>query len=328
MTTSQSGKIDVHAHFLPQGYAEEMSRAGLQMPDGMPGYPQWSPELALETYDRLGISAAVLSISSPGVHYGDNGAARRLARRVNEAGAEAVNRYPRRFGLFASLPMPDVEGSLQELSYALDTLHADGVELKTNSQGIYLGDPKFESIFAELHRRKAVVFVHPTSPTFCSGCGVGVPRTVLEFPFDTTRAVTNLIFSGTIERYPDIVMIVPHSGGTLPMLAKRISSFAVAAGLPSARDGGVLACLRKLYYDTANAGSDLTLASTLQLIERSHLVFGSDWPWASIGAVAATIKDIEGSLLLGERDRYDIYRNNALAVLPRFGSLLGSKSQA
>ena len=125
MTFSDPDKIDVHSHFLPPGYAEEMIRAGLVNPDGMPGYPEWNPELALAAYDRLGISTGMLSISSPGIHYGNDLAAKRLARRVNEAGADLVRRFPSRFGLFASLPLPDINASLQELAYAFDVLGAD-----------------------------------------------------------------------------------------------------------------------------------------------------------------------------------------------------------
>ena len=133
MKSDLTGKIDVHAHYLPPGYADELRGAGIVHPDGMRGYPEWSPERALETYDKLGIATGVLSISSPGVHYGDDAAGRRLARRVNESGADTVAKFPTRFGLFAELPMPDVEGSLEELAYAIDVLHADGIALKTNA---------------------------------------------------------------------------------------------------------------------------------------------------------------------------------------------------
>ena len=321
MTISTCGKIDVHSHFLPQGYAEEMIRAGLSMPDGMPGYPQWNPELALETYDGLGISTGILSISSPGVHYGDDLAAKQLARRVNEAGADLVRRFPSRFGLFASLPLPAIDASLEELSYALDVLGADGIELKTNAGGIYLGDPKFDPVFDELNRRKALVFVHPTSPCSCSRCGLNYPRSVIEFPFDTTRAVMNMIFSGTLARCPHLRIIVPHSGGALPMLAKRIASYGAGAQIDRKGAVDVMGLLRTLYYDTANAGSDHTLASTLQLVDSSHMVYGSDWPWAGASAVATNISDIERASLLTENERSAIYRENALALLPRLRAI-------
>ncbi len=225
MADSPVGKIDVHAHYLPPDYAQELCAAGLTQPSGMPAYPEWSPSLALEKYDRLGIATGMLSISAPGVHYGDDQKARRLARKVNEAGAEFSRQHPRRFGLFAELPLPDVDGALTEIAYALDVLHADGIALKTNAGGIYLGDARFDPIFDELNRRRAVVFIHPTSPVCWEQCAMGYPQPMLEFPFDTTRAVTNLILSGTLERCPDVRMIIPHNGGALPILARRIAQF-------------------------------------------------------------------------------------------------------
>jgi 6-methylsalicylate decarboxylase len=321
MTLANNRKIDVHSHFLPSGYADEMIRAGLSMPDGMPGYPDWNPELALATYDRLGISTGILSIFSPGVHYGDDLAAKRLARRVNEVGADLVRRFPARFGLFASLPLPDVDASLEELAFALDVLGADGIEPKTNARGIYLGDPKFAPVFDELNRRKALVFVHPTSPSFCSQCGLSYPRSVVEFPFDTTRAIMNMIFSGTLTRCSDLKIIVPHNGGALPMLAKRIAGYGAAARIGPEEPVDVMALLRRLFYDTANAGSDHTLASTLQLVDSSRLVYGSDWPWAPASAVATSISDLGRAKLLTDRERSGIYWENALALLPRLRAL-------
>ena len=317
MGTNSNRKIDVHAHYLPAGYADEMRKAGIVNPDGMPGYPNWSIELALETYEKFGIETGMLSISSPGVHYGDDAAARRLARKVNDAGAEAVTKHPKRFGLFAALPMPDVDGSLEELAYAMDTLHADGIGLKTNAHGIYLGDKQFDAIFDELNRRKAVVFIHPTSPSCWQQCAMGYPRPMIEFPFDTARAVTNLIFSGTLERCPDISIIIPHNGGTVPILASRISGVGarLRLGPPGIKDG--MTYLRRLYYDTAMAGTALSLSSLLQLTDASHVVYGSDWPWCPTEPGLQTNKELEESKFFSDTDRDAIYRTNALKLLPR-----------
>ena len=317
MSINSKRKIDVHAHYLPDGYADEMRKGGVVKPDGMPGYPNWSIELALETYEKYGIETGMLSISSPGVHYGDDAAARRLARKVNDAGAEAVTKHPKRFGLFAVLPMPDVDGSLEEIGYAMDTLHADGIGLKTNAHGIYLGDKKFDSIFDELNRRKAVIFIHPTSPSCWQQCAMGYPAPMLEFPFETARAVTNLIFSGTLERCPDISVIIPHNGGTVPILAGRISAVGAALrlGPPGARDA--MTYLRRLYYDTAMSGTGLSIASMLQLIDSSHVVYGSDWPWYRAEQGLETNRQIEESKFFSDPDRDAIYRDNALKLLPR-----------
>ena len=313
-------KIDMHAHYLPTGYADEMRKAGHLHPDGMPDYPKWNPELALDTYEKLGIETGMLSISSPGVQCGSDAATRRLARKVNEAGADAVMKHPRRFGLFGALPMPDVDGSLEELTYAMDTLHADGIGLKTNVQGIYLGDAKFEPIFQELNRRKALVFIHPTSPACWQQCAMGYPRPMLEFPFDTARAVSNLIFTGTLERYPDIPIIVPHNGGTVPILAGRITAVGHRLRLGGGGTKDAITYLRRLYYDTA-IQSNHTLSSLVQLVDASHIVYGSDWPWYPETGVAETDKELEASSFLSDEDRTAIHRTNALGLLPRLGSV-------
>ena len=192
----------MHAHFIPDFYRQAAVAAGQVKPDGMPAWPAWDMNAALASMDRLDIATAVLSISSPGVHFGDGPAARALARAVNESGAQAVGAHPARFGLFATLPLPDVEASLAELAYALDTLQADGIVLLTNHQGAHLGDPRFEPVFAELDRRGAVVFIHPT--TACAACvgDLPYPAPMIEFMFETTRAITHLIFSGTLARHP------------------------------------------------------------------------------------------------------------------------------
>ena len=223
-------KIDVHAHYLPPSYLTQANAATGGKPDGIPGFPRWNADLAIAAMDELDIATAVLSVSSPGIHFGDDDAAGKLARAVNEAGAETVSDHTGRFGLFASLPLPDIDGALREIEYAFDTLHADGVIVLTNSQGVYLGDPRLDPVFAELNRRKAVIFIHPTSPfcPVCHGSSVGFPRPVMEFLFDTTRAVTNLVLLGTLDKFADIKIIVPHAGATLPIMADRIAGLVPA----------------------------------------------------------------------------------------------------
>jgi 6-methylsalicylate decarboxylase len=163
-TSRSTDRIDVHTHFLPDFYVEALNSAGLSRLDGIVGLPKWSPEAALKLMDQLGVSIAILSISSPGVHFGDDAAARALARRVNEDGARLQKSYSGRFGQLASLPLPDIDGAVAEAIYALDTLRADGVILLTNHRGVYLGDPKLEPLYDELNSRRAVVLIHPTAP--------------------------------------------------------------------------------------------------------------------------------------------------------------------
>ncbi len=227
-TQSPLRRVDVHSHFLPVGYRAAIEAAGYGRTDGIPGLPAWDVTRATDTMERLGIDVSVLSISSPGVYFGDLAAAKRLAREVNEDGARLVADYRGRFRQFAVVPLPDVDSSLAEAAYALDVLAADGIALKTNHAGHYLGDSRFDPFFAELDRRAAVVFIHPTSPC-CAGVeqlAMGYPRPMIEFFFETTRAVMNLILSGTLRRFPNVRFVIPHAGATLPVLIERIAQLA------------------------------------------------------------------------------------------------------
>ncbi|HEY3831594.1 MAG TPA: amidohydrolase family protein [Acidimicrobiia bacterium] len=215
-------KIDVHAHYVPDGYRAALERAGHAQPDGMPAIPQWSADEHLAAMDRLGIATSLLSISSPGVHLGDGTSAVELAREVNEAGRRAVVDHPGRFGLLASLPLPDVDAAIAGITHCCDHLDADGFVLLTNVAGNYVGDDAFTPVFDELARRRARVLLHPTSPACWERTSLGRPRPMLEFFFDTTRAVVDLVMDGTVARHPDLALIVPHAGATLPLVADRI----------------------------------------------------------------------------------------------------------
>jgi 6-methylsalicylate decarboxylase len=319
--TTLPRRIDVHFHYLPSDYLRAAEAAGYSKPDGMPAFPQWDAESAVAMMDRQNIGTGVLSVSSPGVHFGNVDAARKLARRVNEDGAQAVKDHPGRFGLFASLPVPDVDGSLEEIAHAFDVLGADGVVLLTNQGGVYLGDARLDPIFAELDRRHAVVFIHPTSP-FCPGCSdlaLGYPRPMLEFMFDTTRAVTNMLFAGTFDRFPNIRLIVPHAGAALPVLADRILALSsLAKPIPP---NEFFAKLRSLYYDIAGYPIPRQLASLLQIAEPSHILYGSDWPFTPERLIDATSKNLSETLLLTDAMREQVCQKNAMGLFPRLRTL-------
>ncbi|MGH8973929.1 MAG: amidohydrolase family protein, partial [Acidimicrobiia bacterium] len=219
--TATGGRLDVHHHVLPPAYVDALSATGVGARSGI-GFPDWRLADSLAVMDRHGIAAAALSVSTPGVALADEAANRRLARRCNEWAADAVREHPGRFGAFASLPLPDVDGSLAEVAHALDDLGLDGVVLLASHQGRYLGDAAFEPLMAELDRRRAVAFIHPTTPPGAPPAGVDVPVFAVEFVADTTRAVANLIFSGTLERYPGISFVVAHAGGFAPYIAARL----------------------------------------------------------------------------------------------------------
>ena len=233
-------RIDVHAHYLPHDYRQAARAAGYRRPDGTPSLPEWSEADAITLMDALSIRTAMLSIPAPGVHFGDDLAARELARSVNRQGVELVRSRRRRFGLFAALPLPDIAGSISEAIHALDDLGADGVTIQTNHGGLYLGDPVLDPLMQLLDRRRAVVFIHPTWPS-CCGClslAFDRPRPILEIMFETTRAVTNMLYRRTFQRYPGLRMIIPHAGAALPVLAARIVDQAHAPRRRLATDVG------------------------------------------------------------------------------------------
>jgi predicted TIM-barrel fold metal-dependent hydrolase len=305
-------RIDVHFHYLSPEYREKMIDAVGGSPDGFAA-PQWSAEAALAMMDRLNIATGMLSVSSPGVHFGHDAKARLLARSVNEFAARTIADHHGRFGGFASLPLPDVDGALNEIAYALDTLKLDGVVMLTNFNGVYLGDKRLDPVFDELNRRTAVVFIHPTSPICWQQSALGYPRPMLEFTFDSTRAVVNLIFSGTTTRCPKLRFIVPHAGGTLPFLARRIGMFGrgLADGISTEEH------LRRLYYDLAGSPGSNALAPLLEMTERSHILYGSDYVHTPEAVVSAHLAELLSSKLLSGDDFRAIARGNALGLFPR-----------
>jgi len=311
-------RIDTHHHIVPPHYfAAERERilgAAMGRNEGLPG---WTPRKAIDAMDSGGIATAVTSISTPGVWFGDSPAARRLARECNEYAAWMARDYKGRFGVFAALPFPDVEGSLREIEYAMDVLKADGIGLMTNYGDVWPGDPRFAPIFDELNRRKAVVYFHPTAAKCCTNLIPGVTPAVIEFAFDTTRAIVSLLFSGTLARCPDIRFIFSHGGGTLPMLAGRIAATSrTRKDLPTVAPNGVMHEFKKLYYDTVSVFDPTGFNALRQLAGISRLLFGSDFPYWSPEANIAAL----GAQDLAPADLRAIERDNALALLPQFAS--------
>lgn len=281
-------KIDVHAHYLPDFYREALRENGHDQPDGFPYIPEWSAVDHLAFMDRLGIERSLLSVSSPGVRFGEVD----LARAVNEAGRRAVVDQPDRFGLLASLPLPDVDAAIAEIAYCYDQLDVDGFVLVTNVGGTYVSDASFAPVFAELNRRRARVLLHPTSPACWECTSLGRPRPMVEFLFDTTRTVIDLVLNGTLATNPDLELIVPHGGAVLPLLADRVSAF----GALLAPEIDVLGTLSRLHFDLAGHAVPRALDVLLTLTTADHLHYGSDWPFTPepvVAAMAERIDDVE-----------------------------------
>jgi len=265
LAQSATRLVDTHHHYYPreiieawQGYMSRKSEGRLQ-----PNVANWAPAASLEEMDKSGVATSILSLASiPGVWFGlDTEGMRRMSRLCNEFAAKMVQDHPGRYGLFASLPMPDVDGALAEIGYAVDSLKADGINLSTSFGDRWPGDPTYKPVFEELNRRKAVVFFHPYAPNCCGSLNSGVPPGILEFPYDSGRAITSLLLSGSLARLRDICWLLSHGGGVMPMVAGRVAFFAgTRKDIAEIAPSGILAELQRLYYDTANADIDGGLA--------------------------------------------------------------------
>lgn len=298
-TPARPYRIDVHHHFASPGFVAEVVKRG----EANPKTRQWTPEESLEEMEKSGTATAVLSITRPGIWFGDVALARRLARESNEYGARLVRDHKGRFGLFAILPLPDVESSLREIEYGLDVLKADGVAVMSNYDGIYLGDPKLAPVMDELNRRKAIVYEHPVREDREN------PLNGIELVTDTTRTIHSLLYHATVVRCPDIRFIFAHGGGTIGSVTGRMGA-AVAQKLPN----GLMYELQKFYYDTGQAVNAPLLASYKALAPVSHILFGTDFPLADIAATAKGLKENGG---FSDRDLRAIERENALELIPR-----------
>ena len=312
-------RIDVHNHIIPSEYLKELAGIGITDSLGR-SFPEWSAEKTLAVMDANRIRAAVVSLSSPGVWFGDALFARRVARLCNEACARLAGDRPARFGAFASLPLPDTAASLEELSYALDTLRLDGVVVLSNVGGTYIGDPVYEELYAELNRRRAVVYVHPTDPAAGNPLGKEIPTYLMEVTFDTARAIFNLLYRGVLERYPDIRWIFSHAGGALPYLAWRVSlGQFVLPDAGKAVPRGVPYYLKRLYYDTGLSANPYVFRTLRELVEPSQILFGTDYPFAPEILSAETVKGLRAYDGFSADDREKIEHGNALELFPRLG---------
>lgn len=309
-------RIDVHHHMVPPVFANEMQRRGISTVAGEP-IPKWNPDRSLQVMDENGIQSAILSLSAPGVYFGDLGEACDLARRCNEYGADLRVRKPNRFGMFAVLPMPFVEQSCKEAVYALDVLKADGVVLLGSTDGVFLGDSRLDELMQELHRREAVVFVHPNLHPTSLQLELSLPGFLLEFLCDTTRAAANLTMTGTLEKYPGISWILAHAGGFLPYVAWRLSLANLLSDIAPHVPQGVLTYIKRFYFDTALSPSPYAIASLRQLVDSSNIVFGSDFPFAPAILTTNQIAALEALEALSADEKAGIRRGNGLTLFPR-----------
>jgi predicted TIM-barrel fold metal-dependent hydrolase len=316
--------IDVHHHCVLPEYERALVRSGAADPS-RPLRKNSDPDALIETMGDFGIDGAVINpLSVAGVHHGDDANARYLCESTGEGLAKFVSGHPEKLGFFAPLPFPDVDGALRQTAYALDVLKADGVILLTNQNGIYIGDPRADALYAELDRRRANVFVHPARPSFVDELTLKLWGAVVEYTFETTRIAANLIYNEQMRKYPNIRWILAHAGGCLPYVSLRLKLMEEQDpnGPPDFKDRvpeGVAPYVGRFYFDTAISGSRAAMASLRLVTEDSHIMFGSDWPYIHREYVDEQIANMrempELSDIFGR-----VERENALALFPRFSS--------
>ena len=307
-------RVDIHHHFLPPLF-EQTAKARNRFIAAVEGL---TIARSLEEMDRNGVQTAVLSMPSPGVWYNDVPLARRLARDNNDYAAGAISDHPGRFGMFATLPLPDVEGSLIELAYALDVQKADGVHMWTSYGDFWLGDARLRPLLEELNRRKAVVYTHPTTPACCGNLLPEAPTFLIEYGTDTSRAIASLIFSGATHTYPDIRWIFSHAGGTMPFLMER---FLLQARLLSQTPGGtknipngVMYELKRLRFETAQAANPYAMRPLTRFVPKTQIFFGTDFPYRDI---ADNVQGLADCNMFTARELQDVERFNAIRLFPK-----------
>jgi aminocarboxymuconate-semialdehyde decarboxylase len=311
-----STTVDLHHHVIPDFYWQASNEDGNAAGGITP--PRWSLDGAIAYLDKAGIDVAVPSISTPGVHFGDDAAARTLARRVNEYLADIKRGRPDRFGAFGVLPLPDVEGSLEQIAYAFDVLELDGVSIFTNAGGVYLGDSRFDPVFSELQRRAAVVFVHPTASPDPIAHTLGLPDSLLDYPVDTSRAIAKLHYSNTFVRTPDVKYVFVHAGGTIPFLAGRFAIVDAMDVIPGAEERGAFAdTVVRLYWDTASAFSDPVLHMLRSVTGLDNVLFGTDYPYPRDAISIGGLRQLEETAELEDDERRGILGGAAAQLIPR-----------
>ena len=311
--------IDFHTHPVTDAFRAAMSDLGIDPmeEDGFP-LPKWNAEAHLAFMDEAGIDFAVLSAPVPHIYAGDAEKAEKASRQINEETAEIVRQHPDRFAFAGLVPLPDIEGTLRETTYALDELGAAGLKVATNMGGIYLGDPLFDPVMEEWNRRKALVIIHPCrARKRPENVITGTVAAIYEYPADTTRAVLNMIANRIMTRFPDIRWVVPHCGSFLPYMLQRFAGVSgILASMGMMETVEVKAEFEKMYFDIAGDPEPVQLPMLRMAAADERIVYGSDFPQSPAKVILAKKKHFD------ENREYDgirkkIYSGNAAMLLGR-----------
>ena len=311
-------RVDFHSHAILPSYSEGLKRLGIDAAaeEGFP-LPAWSVESHLKFMEDAGIDYSVISMPTPHTYHGDSGMAREVTRAVNEEYASLCRKYPDKFGFAAALPLPDTDGALEEISYAMERLGALGVKVASNSDGVYIGDSRFDSVFAELDKRGAIVIIHPSPARSLPRDGVvtGGVMALYEYPADTTRAVVNLLANRTPEKFPHIRFVVPHCGSFLPYMKSRADGmFRLLSAMGRMEPVDMEAGMKNFWFDLAGDPTPDQMDMLLRITDENHVVYGSDYPYVLAPIVLQRKKALDEVLTQrGQMGR--IYVKNAKSLL-------------
>jgi len=307
--------VDVHHHFIPRGYREFFEAA--RNADGSPTIVPptgWTLTADLEDMDRAGVRTALLSMFVP-TTVGTAAQRAVLARAINEGAARLAADHPGRFASLAALPLPDVDASLAELAYAADSLGAWGFAVYTNVGDRWIGDRAFDPLFAELDRRRAVLFVHPTTAACCQNLLPGVPDNIIEYQTDTSRAIASVVFGGVTPRFPGVRFVFSHGGGTMPYLVERFNAAATNAKVKEYFPQGFSGAVAKMFFDTAWTSNSVAMGALRKVVPLSQILFGTDYPART---VTDHVKGLQECGVFSAKELQQVERDNALALFPRF----------
>lgn len=290
--------IDVHHHVI-----------GKNNPN-FANLPKWNMQIDAEENERLGIGGALLSLpvsSTP-----------EQTRAINDYLTRFASYDSKCYGVLACLPNANIDAALKEIEYACDSLHADGFCMPSNAGGMYIGDDRMDEILAELNKRNAVVLLHPVKPSGDVPQLTVTDFSVYEFPFDTTRAIMNLIYRGKLKKFPNIKWIVSHAGGCIPYLAYRFSTVAEEGKAISLSKNEVLNSFKNLYYDLALSTSAGVFQTLKEVAGTSQIVFGTDAPLRPKAGTQDSVEIFNNTTIFTTEEKQSIACKTSSVLFPRF----------
>ncbi|MDT5126760.1 MAG: 6-methylsalicylate decarboxylase [Mycobacterium sp.] len=324
-TSPNPARVDLHHHIFPSGELAESLQSSLVADSGWSfpgGGPHWTPETSLAFMDGLGIQTAVLSLPNDLEHGLPAKQRRTFAREINTIARQAVEDHPGRFGFFAHLPNPtDVDAALDELTYALDQLDADGITLTnvygTGKEARSLGDDVFEPLWAELDRRGTLVFLHgEQTPGRNRMPNRFLPTPVSEVPNETYKGAADLVTSGRKRQYPNARILLSHSGGSTPFLASRVAVLSHYLGCELSPEE-IIADFRTFYFETALSGFETNLVALENFVPPDQILFGTDFPAVSPDMAGWYTHNVDAYFADRPELLTKVMHGNAYTLLPR-----------